>query len=74
VRYLVADEDVDRAAFALHLTNLLVRSLFAWRMDMVDLPQSVAFFSGVDIDTVLRKEVRGCLQRPCQWIIFMGRR
>lgn len=48
---------MDRAAFALHITNLLVRSLFAWKMGMNDLPQSVAFFSGVDIDTVLRKEV-----------------
>ena len=39
VRYLVAEVDVDRAALALQVTNLLVRSMFALKMDMHDLPQ-----------------------------------
>lgn len=56
VRYLVASEDCYRAALALQITNLLARSLFALRLGFKDLPQSVAFFSGVDIDKVLRKE------------------
>ncbi|XP_063433085.1 DNA polymerase subunit gamma-1-like [Mytilus trossulus] len=57
VRYLVKEEDQYRAALALHITNLLTRSLFAYKLGMEDLPQSVAFFSAVDIDQCLRKEV-----------------
>ncbi|XP_063585594.1 DNA polymerase subunit gamma-1-like [Penaeus indicus] len=56
VRYLVATEDSHRAALALQITNLLTRSLFAQKLGFKDLPQSVAFFSAVDIDYVLRKE------------------
>ncbi|XP_035212128.1 DNA polymerase subunit gamma-1-like [Stegodyphus dumicola] len=57
VRYLVKSEDRYRAALALQITNLLTRSFFTSRLGMYDLPQSVAFFSSVDVDTVLRKEV-----------------
>ncbi|XP_067235717.1 DNA polymerase subunit gamma-1 [Chanodichthys erythropterus] len=57
VRYLVASEDRYRAALALQITNLLTRCMFTYKLGMMDLPQSVAFFSAVDIDTCLRKEV-----------------
>ncbi|XP_054713461.1 DNA polymerase subunit gamma-1-like [Uloborus diversus] len=57
VRYLVKSEDRYRASLALQITNLLTRSFFVSKEGMNDLPQSVAFFSSVDIDTVLRKEV-----------------
>ncbi|ESO96346.1 hypothetical protein LOTGIDRAFT_239325 [Lottia gigantea] len=57
VRYMVCNEDKYRAALALQITNLLTRSMFAYKLDMNDLPQSVAFFSAVDIDQCLRKEV-----------------
>ncbi|XP_075996851.1 DNA polymerase subunit gamma-1 [Genypterus blacodes] len=57
VRYLVSSEDRYRAALALQITNLLTRSMFAHALGMQDLPQSVAFFSAVDIDQCLRKEV-----------------
>lgn len=57
VRYLVRSEDRYRAALALQITNLLTRSIFAHALGMEDLPQSVAFFSAVDIDQCLRKEV-----------------
>ncbi|KAK7121751.1 hypothetical protein R3I93_022740 [Phoxinus phoxinus] len=57
VRYLVTSEDRYRAALALQITNLLTRSMFAYKLGMMDLPQSVAFFSAVDIDKCLRKEV-----------------
>uniref|UniRef100_A0A673BYT9 DNA polymerase subunit gamma-1 n=1 Tax=Sphaeramia orbicularis TaxID=375764 RepID=A0A673BYT9_9TELE len=57
VRYLVRSEDRYRAALALQITNLLTRSMFAHALGMQDLPQSVAFFSAVDIDKCLRKEV-----------------
>ncbi|XP_053320957.1 DNA polymerase subunit gamma-1 [Spea bombifrons] len=57
VRYLVQSEDRYRAALALQITNLLTRCMFAHKLGMEDLPQSVAFFSAVDIDRCLRKEV-----------------
>uniref|UniRef100_A0A3Q3X4M6 DNA polymerase subunit gamma-1 n=1 Tax=Mola mola TaxID=94237 RepID=A0A3Q3X4M6_MOLML len=57
VRYLVSSKDRYRAALALQITNLLTRCLFAHALGMQDLPQSVAFFSSVDIDQCLRKEV-----------------
>uniref|UniRef100_A0AAQ4QG03 DNA polymerase subunit gamma-1 n=1 Tax=Gasterosteus aculeatus aculeatus TaxID=481459 RepID=A0AAQ4QG03_GASAC len=57
VRYLVRSEDRYRAALALQITNLLTMSVFAHALGLQDLPQSVAFFSAVDIDQCLRKEV-----------------
>ncbi|OCT89734.1 DNA polymerase subunit gamma-1 isoform X1 [Xenopus laevis] len=57
VRYLVHSKDRYRAALALQITNLLTRCMFASRLGIQDLPQSVAFFSAVDIDKCLRKEV-----------------
>lgn len=61
VRYLVKDEDRYRAALALQIANLWTRCMFAYKLGMDDLPQGVAFFSAVDIDHVLRKEV----DMPC---------
>jgi DNA polymerase gamma 1 len=61
LRYLVSDEDRYRAALALQVANLWTRSLFAYKLGMDDLPQGVAFFSAVDVDKVLRKEV----DMPC---------
>ncbi|XP_056137418.1 DNA polymerase subunit gamma-1 [Lampris incognitus] len=57
VRYLVRSEERHRAALALQITNLLTRCMFAYALGIQDLPQSVAFFSSVDIDQCLRKEV-----------------
>lgn len=56
VRYLVADKYAHKAALAMHTTNLLTRAFCASRIGMPDLPQSVAFFSSVEVDTVLRKD------------------
>lgn len=64
VRYLVRSEDRYRAALALQITNLLTRSMFAHALGMEDLPQSVAFFSAVDIDQCLRKEVNMDCETP----------
>ncbi|KAI0659928.1 gamma DNA-directed DNA polymerase [Cubamyces menziesii] len=61
LRYLVKEEDRYRAALALQIANLWTRSYFAFKLGMDDLPQSVAFFSSVDVDKVLRKEV----DMPC---------
>jgi DNA polymerase gamma 1 len=64
VRYLVKEEDKYKAAFALQVSNLLVRSYFAYKLNMRDLPISVAFFSSVDIDKCLRKEVNMDCKSP----------
>jgi DNA polymerase gamma 1 len=57
IRYLVQDHDKYRAAMALQIANLWTRAMFAQQVGIHDLPQSCAFFSAVDIDRVLRKEV-----------------
>ncbi|KAI9208094.1 DNA polymerase family A-domain-containing protein [Polychytrium aggregatum] len=57
VRFLVKEEDEVPASLALHISNLWVRALFASRVGIHDLPLSVSFFSCVDIDHCLRKEV-----------------
>ncbi|KAI9032220.1 DNA polymerase gamma, catalytic subunit [Hyaloraphidium curvatum] len=57
LRFLVTEEDQHRAALALQISNLWVRSMFASACGIDDLPLSVAFFSAVDIDHCLRKEV-----------------
>ena len=57
IRYLVRSGDRYRAAMALQVANLWTRALFAQQVGIEDLPQSCAFFSAIDIDHVLRKEV-----------------
>ena len=57
IRYLVRDLDKYRAAMALQVANLWTRAMFAEQVGIRDLPQACAFFSAVDIDHVLRKEV-----------------
>ncbi|KAI1104211.1 DNA polymerase family A [Jackrogersella minutella] len=57
IRYLVKNEDKYRAAMALQISNLWTRAMFAQQVGINDLPQSCAYFSAIDIDHVLRKEV-----------------
>lgn len=57
IRYLVKEEDKYRGAMALQVANLWTRAMFSQQMGINELPQSCAFFSAVDIDHVLRKEV-----------------
>ncbi|KAL9106136.1 MAG: hypothetical protein Q9227_008784 [Pyrenula ochraceoflavens] len=57
IRYLVKDEDRYRAAMALQIANLWTRAMFSQQLGIDDLPQSCAYFSAIDIDNVLRKEV-----------------
>ncbi|KAL2821530.1 DNA polymerase family A-domain-containing protein [Aspergillus granulosus] len=57
IRYLVKDEDKYRAALALQVANVWTRAMFSQQVGINDLPQSCAYFSQVDIDHVLRKEV-----------------
>ncbi|KAJ3115781.1 DNA-directed DNA polymerase gamma mip1 [Physocladia obscura] len=57
VRYLVAKEQEDLAALALQISNLWTRAMFSSKLGINDLPLNIAFFSAVDIDHCLRKEV-----------------
>jgi DNA polymerase gamma 1 len=57
IRYLVAEKDKYRAAMALQTANVWTRAMFSSQLGIDDLPQSCAYFSAVDIDHVLRKEV-----------------
>nr|POE85069.1 dna polymerase gamma, mitochondrial [Quercus suber] len=57
IRYLAKEEDKYRCAMALQVANIWTRAMFSQQMGIDDLPQSCAYFSAVDIDHVLRKEV-----------------
>lgn len=57
IHYLVKEEDKYRAAMALQVSNVWTRAMFSQQMGINDLPQACAYFSAVDIDHVLRKEV-----------------
>ncbi|KAG4433168.1 DNA-directed DNA polymerase gamma mip1 [Cadophora sp. M221] len=57
IRYIVSEKDKYRAAMALQVSNVWTRSMFSQQVGINDLPQSCAYFSAVDIDHVLRKEV-----------------
>ncbi|KAK9447637.1 DNA polymerase family A-domain-containing protein [Limtongia smithiae] len=57
IRYLVKDKARYKVALALQISNLWTRAMFCEQMGIHDIPQSCAFFSAVDIDTVIRKEV-----------------
>jgi DNA polymerase gamma 1 len=57
IRYLVKEEDKYRAAMAMQVANVWTRAMFSQQMGINELPQSCAYFSAIDIDHVLRKEV-----------------
>lgn len=66
VRYLVKDEDKYRAALALQIANLWTRAIFCEQLGFDNIPANVAFFSMLDIDKVLRKEVSDDCVTPTQ--------
>jgi DNA polymerase gamma 1 len=57
IRYLATNADKYRTAMALQVANVWTRAMFSQQIGIDDLPQSCAYFSAVDIDHVLRKEV-----------------
>ncbi|QFZ30470.1 putative DNA polymerase gamma [Clavispora lusitaniae] len=57
VRYMVKEEQRLMCALLLQISNLWTRAMFCEQLGIKELPQSCAFFSEVDIDFVLRKEV-----------------
>lgn len=66
VRYLAKEEDAHRTALALQVANLWTRAMFAFKLQMQDLPEGVAWFAQVDLDKVLRKEVDDPCVTPSQ--------
>lgn len=66
VRYLAKEKDKHRLALALQIANLWTRCMFAYKLGFDNLPQGVAFFSAVDIDRYLRKEVDMTCVTPSQ--------
>lgn len=64
IRYIVRHEHRYRAAMALQLANLLTRSFFTAALRLDDLPASVAFFSSIEIDQCLRKDVHQDCKTP----------
>lgn len=64
VRYIVKEEDANKAALAMHVTNLLTRSFCVSRLGFNNLPQSIAFFTSVEIDDILRKEAENDCVTP----------
>ncbi len=56
LQYLVKEED-DKYRAASARVDLWTRTMFVYMLGMDDLPQGVAFFSAVDVDRCLRKEV-----------------
>lgn len=57
LRYLCKRGDEMRLALAFQTANLWTRAFFCESVGIYDLPASVAFFSEVDVDHVLRKDV-----------------
>lgn len=57
LRYIVRYEDRYKVALLLQISNLWTRAMFCEQLGIREVPQSCAFFSEVDIDHVLRKEV-----------------
>lgn len=64
VRYLASEEDKLRTALALQIANVWTRALFCYNLGFDDMPQSIAFFSAVDVDHVLRKETDMACRTP----------
>ncbi|KJE88468.1 DNA polymerase gamma [Capsaspora owczarzaki ATCC 30864] len=74
VRFLVRETDTLRLALAMQVANLWTRALFSAQVGVYDLPLSVAFFSGVDVDHVLRKESNQICVTPSQPVpLALGR-
>lgn len=57
IRYIVKEHDIYKAAMALQFSNLIARAYFTAALGLNDLPASVAFFSSIEIDKCLRKDV-----------------
>ncbi|VEU23173.1 DEKNAAC104059 [Brettanomyces naardenensis] len=57
IRYLTKWEDRYKLGMILQIANLWTRAMFCHQVGIDDVPQGCAFFSAVDFDHVIRKEV-----------------
>ncbi|QPG74169.1 hypothetical protein FOA43_001493 [Brettanomyces nanus] len=57
IRYIAKWEDRYRLGILLQIANLWTRGMFCHQVGIDDVPQGCAFFSSVDFDHVIRKEV-----------------
>lgn len=57
LRYMCEEKDRYKVSLLLQISNLWTRAMFCEQLGISEVPQSCAFFSEVDIDKVLRKEV-----------------
>ncbi|GMR37530.1 hypothetical protein PMAYCL1PPCAC_07725, partial [Pristionchus mayeri] len=73
VRYVVSQKDADRFALALMFANMYVRAFISQRVGIYQLPMTCAFFSQVDVDSVLRKEVDSRCVNPDGSVVQSGR-
>ncbi|GMT15256.1 hypothetical protein PFISCL1PPCAC_6553 [Pristionchus fissidentatus] len=73
VRYVVSEADTNRFTLALMLANMYVRAFISQRVGINQLPMSCAFFSQVDVDSVLRKEVDSRCINPDGSVVENGR-
>ncbi|CAI5760665.1 unnamed protein product [Candida verbasci] len=64
LRYLVKESDKYIAALCLQIANVWTRCMFSEQLGILEIPQSCAFFSDIDIDHVLRKEVSLTCKSP----------
>ncbi|CAI4229630.1 unnamed protein product [Auanema sp. JU1783] len=64
IRYLCPEEEASRLGLALMLSNLYVRAYITEKVGISQLPETIAFFSQVDCDKVLRKEVDSPFTNP----------
>lgn len=57
LRFMTKEANKYKIALLLQISNLWTRAMFCEQLGLKELPQSCAFFSEVDIDKILRKEV-----------------
>ncbi|OAF67784.1 Mitochondrial DNA polymerase catalytic subunit [Intoshia linei] len=57
VYYMVKDDDIYRACLALQLSNLFTRAMFCYQVGIYNLPINCSFFTSVEIDKCIRKDV-----------------
>lgn len=65
-RYIVRDDQARKAAWLLQIAHLYTRAYITMALGLEHLPIGTSYFSGVDIDEVLRKEPSDPCQTPTQ--------
>lgn len=66
IRTIIKTEDIRKATYALQLAHVLVRAYFIDSLGLDCIPSSVAWFTAVDVDQVVRKEPNQTCITPSQ--------